>query len=136
VVAGCGSGSHYANQPRPPSPINLTVFINDQRVSLSPQSVGAGPVQLIVTNQASNSESVTVLPAGTATAGSLADTGPISPQGTAQVTVDLDSPGNYTIAITRRAATEAAAATPSPIRAAVLHVGASRPSANNQLLQP
>jgi hypothetical protein len=136
VVAGCGSGSHYANQARPPAPVNMTVYINDQRVSVSPTSLGAGPVQLIVTNQASNSESLTVLPAGATAAQPLADTGPISPQGTAQVTVNLNSPGDYTVAIAPPASTEAATATPGRIQAAVVHVGKPRPSASNQLLQP
>jgi hypothetical protein len=136
AVAGCGSGAHYANQPRPPQPINLTVYINDQRVSISPASVGAGPVQLIVTNQASNSESLSVLPAGPSAAQPLAATGPISPQGTAQVTVNLNSPGDYTIGISPSASTQAAAASPTGVQAAHLHVGKPRPSASSQLLQP
>jgi hypothetical protein len=137
AVAGCGGGgAHYANQPRPPIPVNLTVYINDQRVSVSPASVGAGPVELIVTNQASNSESLSVLPAGASAAQPLAATGPISPQGTAQVTVNLNSPGDYTVGISPSASTEAAAATPAGIQAALLHVGHPRPDANSALLQP
>lgn len=133
-VAGCGGSSHYANLPRPPSPINLTVYIDDQRVSVSPASVGAGPVELIVTNQASNAESLTVLPTGAAASQPLADTGPISPQGTAQVTVNLKSPGDYTVGISP--SSDAATATRTAIQAATLHVGRARPSAINQLLQP
>ena len=133
-VAGCGGGLHYANLPRQPSPINLTVYIDDQRVSVSPTSVGAGPVELIVTNQASNAESLTVLAAGAAASQPLADTGPISPQGTAQVTVNLKSPGDYTVGISP--SSDAAAATQTRIRATTLHVGRARPSASNQLLQP
>jgi hypothetical protein len=135
VAAGCGGGGHYPNQPRPPSPVNMTVYINDQRVSVSPSSVGAGPVQLIVTNQASNSESLTVLAAGSAAGQPLADTGPISPQGTAQVTVNLNS-GNYTVATAPHASTEAANVAPGGIQAALVHVGKPRPGASNQLLQP
>jgi hypothetical protein len=136
AVAGCGGGSHFANQPRPAPPVNLTVYISDQRVSISPSSVGAGPVELIVTNQASNAESLTLLPAGAATAQPLADTGPISPQGAAQVTINLNAPGDYTVAIASRGSTEAATTTPAGIRAALLHVGHARRSASNQLLQP
>lgn len=135
VVAGCGGGAHFANLPRPPSPVNLSVYIDDQRVSISPGSVGAGPVQLIITNQASSAESLTVLPAGAFTAQPLADTGPISPQATAQVTVNLSS-GDYSVATSPTGTTEAAAAMPSPIQPATLQVGAPRPSASNQLLQP
>lgn len=133
-VAGCGGGSHYANLPRPPAPVNLTVYIDDHRVSVSPASVGAGPVELIVTNQASNAESLAVLPAGAAAPQPLADTGPISPQATAQVTVNLNSPGYYTVGIASGPSTQAAAST--PIEAATLHVGKPRPSASSQLLQP
>ena len=136
AVAGCGSSSHFANQPRPPSPVNLTVYINDTRVSVSPGTLGAGPVVLLVTNQASNAESLTVLPAGASATQPLADTGPISPQATAQVTVNLNTPGDYTVATAPNSSTEAAAAAPTGIRPAVLHVGKARPGASNQLLAP
>ncbi len=136
AIAGCGGGAHFANLPRPPIPINLTVYINNQRVSISPSSVGAGPVQLIVTNQANSAESLIVLPAGTSAGQALADTGPLSPQATANVTVDLDSPGAYTVAIAPSSSTEAAAASPTGIQPALLRVGKPRPSASNQLLNP
>jgi hypothetical protein len=136
AAAGCGSGTHFANRPRPPSPINLTVYINDQRISVSPVSFGAGPVVLVVTNQASNAESLRVVPSAGSAAQPLADTGPISPQATAQVTVNLSTPGNYTVATAPNGSTEAAAAAPAGIHPAVLHVGKARASASNSLLQP
>lgn len=136
AVAGCGSSSHFANRPSPPTPINLTVYINDQRVSVSPSTVGAGPVVLIVTNQASTAQSLTVLPAGASAAQPLADTGPINPQATTQVTVNLNMPGAYTFGTTPNASTEAAAALPTGVRPALLHVGQPRPSGSNVLLQP
>lgn len=135
-AAACGSGTHFANLPRPPSPINLTVYINDQRVSVSPTTFGAGPVVLIVTNQASNAESLSVLPTGSSGSQALADTGPISPQATTQVTVNLNTPGDYSVAIAPNNSTEAAAATPSGIQPATIHVGKPRQSASNQLLSP
>jgi hypothetical protein len=136
AVAGCGGGTHFANQPRPASPVNLTVFISDQRISVSPSTVGAGPVELIVTNQASNAASLTILPAGGSGGQPLAETGPISPQGTAQVTVNLTNPGDYTVGIAGNGTTEAAAASPTGISPALLHVGQARPNSSNQLLQP
>lgn len=136
AIGGCGGGGHFANRPSPPSPINLTVYINDQRVSISPAAIGAGPVNFIVTNQASTAQSLAVLPAGNAAGQALADTGPINPQATTQVTVNLATPGQYTIGITPNASTEAAAAVPTGVRPAVLTVGQPRPSASNQLLQP
>jgi hypothetical protein len=135
-ATACGGGTHFANLPRPPSPVNLTVFIDNQRVSVSPTSVGAGPIVFIVTNQASSAESLSVLTAGAGASQSLASTGPISPQATAQVTVNLNTPGDYSVAITPSSSTEAGAATPSGIQPAVIHIGKPRASASNQLLSP
>lgn len=136
TVAGCGGGSHFANQPRPSAPVNLTVYINDQRVSVSPRNVGAGPVQLIVTNQSSNAESLSVTPAGSTSGQALAQSGPISPQATAQVTVNLSPAGDYTVGIAPSGSTQAASATPTGIQPAVVHVGKARAGSSSQLLQP
>jgi hypothetical protein len=135
AVAGCGSGTHFANRPRPPAPVNLTVYVNDQRVSVSPTSVGAGPILFIITNHASNAESLTVSVSGSSSQ-PLADTGPISPQGTAQLSVNLNTPGEYTVGVAPSGSTEAAAATPTGIQPALIHVGNPRPSSNSQVSQP
>ena len=136
LAAGCGSGgAHFANLPRPPSPINVTVYINDQRVSVSPSVVGAGPVDLIVTNQASQAESVQILPAGASAAPPVTSTGLISPQATAQINVNLGR-GRYTVGTGPQGATEAAQATHSGPQPAVLSIGHERPSASNQLMSP
>jgi hypothetical protein len=136
TVAGCGGGTHFANHDRPPAPVNLTVYINDQRVSVSPASVGAGPVVFIITNQASNAESLAVSSSASSSAKPLADTGPISPQATAQLTVNLNNPGQYTVGIAPNSSTEAAAATPTGIQPARFHVGSPRASSNNEVQQP
>jgi len=138
ALTGCGgSGSaHFANRPRPPFPINLTVYINDARVSVSPQSIGAGPVHLIVTNRARTAESLRVLALGAAPTDALADTGPINPQATAEVSVDVSNPGEYVVATATPGGSEAAVATPGSIQPASLHVGPPRPNATNQLLEP
>ncbi len=135
TVAGCGGSGTFANKPRPPVPVNLTVYINNVRVALSPRSVGAGPVVFIVTNQSTKAESLAIVPKGGADNNPIADTGPINPQATAQVTVNF-KPGEYTVATTAGGATEAARATATPIRRARLHIGPPRPSGSNQLLQP
>jgi hypothetical protein len=133
ALAGCGSSKTFANRPRPPVPINLTVYINNARVSVSPQAVGAGPVVFIVTNQAASAESLAIQRKGGS--GSIANTGPINPQGTAQVTVNLRR-GTYTVATTATGTTEAARAAASPIHSATLLIGRRRPSGSDQLLQP
>lgn len=136
ALTGCGSGgSHFANQPRPASPVNVTVYINDQRVSISPTKVGAGPVDFIVTNQAGQAQSIQILPAGASAAQPLASTGPISPQATAQVNVTLGK-GHYTVGTGPEGQTEAAQATHSGPQPATLDIGHPRPSASNQLMSP
>jgi hypothetical protein len=123
LVAGCGSSARFANQPRPPTPVDLTVYINDHHVLLSPGSVGGGPLQILITNQASHTVSLTVLEPTGAT---LADTGPINPQSTSQVTVNASSRGTYTLT----------AGNGTGIEAAMLKVGRERPNADNVLLSP
>jgi hypothetical protein len=135
LLAGCGSGGTFANKPRPATPVNLTVYVNNARVSVSPATTGAGPVVFIVTNQANQAESITINPAGNSSR-SLASTGPINPQSTAQVTVDFNQPGDYTVATGRGSGTDAALATQSGVKPATIHIGQARPSSSNQLLQP
>jgi hypothetical protein len=133
IASGCGGSQTFANRSRPPIPINLTVYINDARVSVSPDSFGAGPVTFIVANGASRAESLQIQPAGGSS--TLADTGPIGPQATAQVRVDLSS-GDYTVVTGSGGASAASQALRSSIQPAHIHVGPQRPSAANDLLQP
>ena len=133
AISGCGNKTKYANAPRPPLPINLTVYVNDTRVSVSPSSVGAGPVVFEVTNQSTKAESIAIQPAGGGDA--LASTGPINPQATAQVSVDLKT-GSYTVATTPSGTTDAALAGPNSIQPATVHVGAQRAGAGSVLLSP
>jgi hypothetical protein len=135
AAGGCGGSTQSPSQPRPPVPVEESVFIDNTRVTLSPSVVGAGPIMFIVTNQASKTESLTIAPAGAGTQ-ALASTGPINPQATAQVTVTVSSPGDYTVGTGPTGTTEAALATQSGIRSAALHVGPMRPSGDNALLLP
>jgi hypothetical protein len=136
TLAACGGGgAHFANLPRPPSPVNVTVYINDQRVSVSPSALGAGPVVFIVTNQSSQAESMQILPSGASAAAPVTSTGPISPQATAQIKISLGK-GRYTVGIGPSGQTEAARTTHSGIQSALLKIGHQRPSASNQLMSP
>jgi hypothetical protein len=133
VVAGCGSaGGTAPTQPRPPSPVNLTVYVNDSKVSVSPSKVGAGPVVFIVTNQATKSEQLAISRTGHSSP--IASTAPINPQGTTQVSVNF-RPGDYTIA-TQRHGTDAQLSEQPTIRSASIHIGSERPNGSNELLQP
>jgi hypothetical protein len=127
ALSACGSTSSGATTPRPPAPVNLTVYIDNSRVSVSPSTVGAGPAAFIITNQASQAESLAILPSG---GRALAATGPINPQATAQVTVNFTSQGDYSLS------TVTGDGGSDPIRATSIHVGPARSNSDNQLLQP
>ena len=132
VLSACGSaGGTAASLPRPPDPVNMTVFVNDARVSVSPRSVGAGPITFIVTNQASRAESLAISRGGS----TLASTAPINPQGTTQVSVDF-KPGIYTVATGPRGENDAQLSKQSSIRPASIHIGRERESSGGDLLQP
>jgi hypothetical protein len=135
AVTGCGSGSTFANLPRPATPVDLTVYISNQRVLVSPNSVGAGPVIFIVTNGSAKTQALTIQRAG---GGALASTGPITPQATTQVTVNFSKrdQGDLTVTTKPSGGTDASQSVPVSIKPAALHIGHPRPSAANVLLQP
>src|SRR4051794_21869492 len=126
LLGGCGAESDYKNNPRPPSPITITAAINGDRVQVSPQRFGAGPVTLVVTNQTRRSADLVIETdnSGSGQAGIRQRTGPINPQGTASLKADL-AQGRYTVKVRT-----------GQIRPARLVVGKERASAQNELLQP
>jgi hypothetical protein len=135
AVSACGSaGGKAASKAGQPTPVNLTVYVNDSRISISPEVVGAGPVVFIVTNQASRSEALSIT-RGPTSSHPLASTAPINPQGTTQVSVDF-SPGDYTISTAAHGRTDAQLSQGSSIASASLHIGSKRSSSSNSLLQP
>jgi hypothetical protein len=134
AISGCGAaGGTSPIAARPATPINLSVYVNDSRVSVSPMSVGAGPVVFVVTNQASHAEALAISASGQSTP--LASTAPINPQGTTQVSVNF-KPGDYTIATASHGQTDADLSRPSPIQPASIHIGRARQSSDGDLLQP
>jgi hypothetical protein len=121
-LAACGSETRV-NRERPPAPINVTAAIHPSRVQVSPATFGAGPIVLIVSNQSSRAQAVTFETAGRA-AGITSSTGSISPRGTARLQVVVPR-GTYSVRVGDRT-----------IRPARVVVGAKRPSAQDDLLQP
>jgi hypothetical protein len=124
-VTGCGDdGDDYANEPRPPAPVVVSAAITDRGVSVSPERLGAGPVTLIVANLTDMAHELTLETneIGGSGGGIRQSTGPINPGDSAQLQADLVS-GAYEVAVDGQ--------TPTPLR-----VGAPRPSAQDQLLQP
>ena len=125
-VAGCGGGDDYANEPRPPAPINVTAAITNSRVSVSPQHFGAGPIVLVVSNQSSSAQEVTFQTEelGGSEPGRRFSTTPINPRGTATLKVDVRQ-GDWMLGTKD-----------GGVRAAAVSVGKLRKSAQNELLQP
>jgi len=127
LLAGCGSAGGYANAPRPPAPINVSISLTDRAVRVSPSHVGAGPVVLLVANEGSRSRDLILAARGGAQGDCLdasASSGPINPQGTARVPLKL-LPGRCVITVRD-----------AELRPASLTVGRERPSAQGDLLQP
>jgi hypothetical protein len=126
ALAGCGSDPDYANEPRPPSPINITAAVTPEKLTVSPQKFGAGPIVLIVANQTEDPQRVTLQTdelAGS-TGGIKQSTSPINPGGTATLKVDVRE-GEYELSVDG-----------AGVKPARIAVGAERDSAQNDLLQP
>jgi hypothetical protein len=134
-VSACGSaGSAAASRPVPPAPIVISVLAGPRGVSISPVRVGAGPVLFTVTNQGGRAVSLTVV--GRHRGRPVVRTGPLNPQGVTQLKLDLGR-GTYTVSARPPGrATDAARTRNSTAPSATLRVGARRPSAGDQVLEP
>jgi hypothetical protein len=122
-VAGCGGGEDRDNRERPPAPINVTAAIAGGRIHVSPRSFGAGPIRLIVSNQTTSAQALT-LETGGGESGVTGTTGPITPAGTGTLEVDVRA-GDYELSTDDR-----------KVEPAAVKVGAGRSSAQNELLLP
>jgi hypothetical protein len=119
LAVGCGSEDDFENEPRGALPVDLTASVNDQKVDVSPGSVGAGLVNFTIANQASDPVRFTLVgPTDEAT-------NEMPPGTVASLKIDLEE-GDY----------EATAGEGSDIRPDKLAVGPERPSSQNELLQP
>jgi len=123
ALAGCGGSDEFANDPRPPTPINVTAAITDQKVTVSPRSIGAGPVVIIIANETAKAHRITVETASDQ-AGVRQQTSPINPQGSGTLKLDMRT-GSYKVSVDGDGIPEAR-----------LDVGKDRPSAQNAVLQP
>jgi hypothetical protein len=125
ALASCGSEKDFANDPRPPTPINISASINDEKVTVSPADFGAGPVQFLIANLTDDPQTVTVETRDLSdTAGIKQQSSVINPQGTTTLKVDVKE-GDYVVHVDHKS-----------IRAAHIKVGAERDSSQDQLLQP
>jgi hypothetical protein len=124
LVAGCGGGSHFKNQSRPPVPVQLTGVVTDRGVTVSPKRVGAGPVILTVSNQTSGAHTITLEGNGT-----IDTVGPVNPLATAKLQQTL-KPGTYTV----KAGSKQASAAEIP--SGTLTVSKARQNSSSTLLLP
>ena len=125
LLTGCGGGDDdYANNPRPPAPINVAAAITEDGVTVSPPKFGAGPVVFIIANQTDEARKVTLESDTSGGPGIRQTTSPINPDGTATLKVDMKT-GSYEVRVDG-----------SRTDAAALTVGPSRESAQDELLQP
>ncbi len=118
VLAACGSDD-FANDPRPPIPVELTAAIDDRSVSISPTELGAGVVVITVSNQTDDPTRLVI------EGPTSAQSGEIPPGGTALIKTGLVE-GEYT----------GSAGAESGIKPAKVSVGPERESSSDALLQP
>ena len=121
LAVGCGSES-YANRDRPAAPVTVTAAVENSRVRLSPTSVGSGPVTFLVANLTDSEQRLTFETAGRGPG--IRSSASVSAKGTTQLQV-TPKRGTYQLSVRS-----------GRIEPATLHVGAPRPSAQSELLQP
>jgi hypothetical protein len=126
ALAACGEDGNRVNNERPAASINVTAAIIGGRINVSPRRFGAGPIRLLVTNQTSAAQALTFETdeVGGSEPGLTQTTAPIRPSGTATLEVDVRE-GDYRVSVAD-----------DRIKPAAVKVGAPRPSAQNELLQP
>jgi hypothetical protein len=126
LVAGCGGGSHYANEPKPAEPVMLSAAIDRTHVRVSPTSVGAGPVTIIVSNQSGAPQTITFQTneVNGSQAGITKSAGPVADQDTATIQA-IPREGTYSLSVRT-----------SGIKPAAINIGKPRPASSNQIAQP
>jgi hypothetical protein len=123
LIAGCGDDD-FKNEARAPVRLALTGVIKDDKVTVSPAKVGAGPVEITISNQTQGVR--TILLEGESI---REQQGPVQPGDTATIQKTLE-PGSYEV----RAGSEKAVR--KEIQPAVLEIGQKRKNSNNDLLLP
>lgn len=124
-AGGCG-GDDFANEPRDPDRVAVSVSITGSEVTVSPSRLGAGPIELIAGNLTSRSQRLTLRSVSRTGDGQPLEqrTGPINPGDTASLTANL-AQGTY------RLTTGSGGISPATLR-----VGPPRASGQDKLLQP
>jgi hypothetical protein len=121
--AGCGD-EDFENEARAPVRVALTGVIQDDEVTVSPAKVGAGPVEITISNQ-TDRDRIVMLEGESI----REDGGTVTPGATVTLQKTLE-PGTYEV----KAGSEKAVR--REIRPAILEIGAERENSNNELLLP
>jgi hypothetical protein len=127
ALAGCGSDDQvYSNAERPPAPLTVTGRIDDRSIAISPQTFGAGPITILVSNQSDDVQDLVLETdeVSGGTGGITRRSGPIPPGATGEVKADPRE-GTYRLSVRDRAV--------GPV---TIEVGPRRESAQDELLQP
>jgi hypothetical protein len=126
AFSGCGDDDGFGNKPPPPAEITVSVTIAPRGVTASPSRVGAGPIELLVSNQTGTSQRLTLQSETSDNGGRKLrqSTGPINPGDTASLKAHVDR-GTYTVS-----------AGDGAIGPGRIHVGPARRHATDRLLQP
>jgi hypothetical protein len=126
AVAGCGGeDTSYENRPRPAAPITITAAILEDEVLVSPTRFGAGPIEVIISNQSAAPRRLTFETdeVGGESGGLRRATETIAPRRTGTLKLDPRE-GTYRVSAG------------DGVESAAVLVGRPRPSAQNELLQP
>lgn len=127
ALSSCSSEAREprANNPRPAVPITISVMITEDAVRLAPKQIGAGPVELLISNRSMQSQRVVLKAAGGDGSGEVAvRTTPISPQETSTVPASVKR-GRYELRVGG-----------GEIEPGRLQVGAPRKNSSDKLLTP
>lgn len=127
LAAGCGGESERrANELRPAPPVTMTAAVHDDLIRVSPQTVGAGQIVLIVSNQSSRPQRVTFSTdeLGGTRGGRTASTPVIPARSTGRLKIDARE-GQYAVTVRD-----------GNVRAARVFVGPPRPSGQDKVLLP
>lgn len=123
AAAGCGD-KDFKNKPRPAVNVELTGVIQQDKVTVSPSKVGAGPVTITIANETNDAHTLTL--EGDQVRERV---GPVNPQDTATIQKTLRE-GTYTV----RAGSDEAVT--KEIAPATLKIGPPRKDSGDQLLLP
>lgn len=126
ATASCGGEDRRTNLPRPAPLVTMTAAVHDDLIRVSPATVGAGQIVLIVSNQSTRPQRVTFATdeLGGAHGGRTAASPIIPAHATGRLTIDARE-GRYSVSVADDA-----------VRAARVFVGPPRRSGQDDVLLP